>query len=255
MRIYLIRHGQSAGNVNYLDNIGDPSRGLEHHMPDPELTDAGHQQARLLGEHLSHPKGEPVRPPWLADEERVPVGFGITHVYCSAMIRAIQTAQYVAESCELPVVAHLNLFEYGGISDYDEEGNLVGMPGPGKEYLLERFPNLQLPEDMNPDGWYNRPVETEEMFLERAKTIMPFFEERHDGTNDCIALVTHGDTIDQIVNELTGAARRSVDYSSHWCANWVFLNTSVTRIDYVGGSRAIVYTNQTEHLPSNLVTW
>ncbi|MEQ9488522.1 MAG: histidine phosphatase family protein [Alphaproteobacteria bacterium] len=255
MRIYLIRHGQSAANVNYLDNIGDPSRGKEHHKADPALTDAGHRQARLLGEHLAHPSGEPVRPPWLPDEERVPVGFGITHIYCSLMLRAVQTAQYVAESCGLPLVAHTDLFEKEGIVDYDDNGNLVGIPGPGREYFAENFPNLQLPDDLTSDGWYNRPLETDEMFLERSKLIMPFFEERHRGTDDCIALVTHGDTIDQIVNDLTGAMRRSHDYDKHWCANWVFLNTSVTRIDYVGSSRAVVYTNQTSHLPPDLITW
>lgn len=255
MRVYLIRHGQSAGNVNYLDNIGDPSRGPEHHKPDPELTEAGHRQAKLLGEHLSHPEGEPVRGPWLPDEERVPVGFGITHVYCSLMLRSIQTAQYIAEACGLPLVAYPDLFEYGGVSGYDEDGNRVGAPGPGKDYFAERFPDLHVPDDVDPDGWYNRPIETEDMFLERAKTIMPVFEDRHGGTDDCIALVSHGDTIDQIVNELTGAVRRPADYASHWFANWAFLNTSVTRIDYVGASRAIVYTNQTHHLPSDLITW
>jgi len=255
MRVYLIRHGQSAGNANYLDNVGDPSRGPEHHKPDPELTDVGHQQAKLLGEHLSHPEGEPVRYPWLREEERIPVGFGITHVYCSLMLRSIQTAQYVAESCGLPLVAHTDLFEKDGLCDYDQDGNLVGIPGLSKDYIAERFPDLQLPEDMNPDGWHDRPFETDDMFLERIKGLMPSFEERHGGTDDCIALVTHGDTMDQIVNELTGAARHSVHYGSHWCANWVFLNTSVTRIDYVGGTRAIVYTNQTQHLPSELITW
>lgn len=254
MRVYLIRHGQSAGNVNYLDNVGDPSR-VEHHDADPQLTDVGHRQAKLLGEHLSHPQGEPVRYPWLPDEDRVPVGFRITHVYCSLMLRSIETAQYVARACGLPLVVHSDLFEMAGIYDYDEDGNMVGIPGPGRAFFEERFPDLVLQDDIDPDGWYNRPFETNEMFLERVRNIMPTFEERHGDTDDCIALVTHGDTIDQIINELTGAARHSANYDSHWCANWVFLNASITRIDYVGSSRAVVYTNQTGHLPPDLVTW
>ena len=53
----------------------------------------------------------------------------------------------------------------------------------------------------------------------------------------------------------TGAVRRPADYDAHWFANWVVMNTSVTRIDYVGESRAIVYTNQTHHLTPDLITW
>lgn len=249
MRIYLIRHGQSAGNVNYFK----PDE--KSCSADPELTDKGHQQAKLLGEHLSHPQGEPVRYPWLEPEERVPVGYGITHVYCSLMIRSILTAQYIAEACRLPLVAHLELFEMEGMYDYDDDGNRIGEPGPGKDYFTEIFPNLQLPKNMNPDGWYDRPFETDEMFLERTKAIMPEFEERHGGTDDCIAIVIHGDLIDQLINELTGATRHSDNYDNHWVANWAFHNTSVTRIDYVNESRAVVYTNQFQHLPPELLTW
>jgi len=255
MKVYLIRHGQSAGNVNYFDNIGDPSRAKDHHVPDPELTDKGHEQARRLGEHMAHPEGEPVRHPWLDEEERAPASHGLTHVYCSLMLRSIQTATYLAEACGLPLVAHMDLFEKEGIFTVDDDGQKVGLPGPGRDYFTERFPHLQLPDDMNPDGWYNRPFETDEMFFERSRKILPTFEEMHGGTDDCIALVTHGDTIDQIINDFSGATRHDANYENHWVANWAFHNTSVTRIDYVGQTKTVVYTNQFRHLSPNLLSW
>jgi broad specificity phosphatase PhoE len=93
------------------------------------------------------------------------------------------------------------------------------------------------------------------MFLQRSKKIVLDFMRRHAGTDDCVAMVSHGNLIDQFVNELTGARREPDNYDNHWVANWAFHNTSITRIDFVSGSRAIVYTNQLQHLPPELVSW
>lgn len=248
MRFYLIRHGQSDGNVNYY-NTDKSSR-----VPDPELTEMGHRQARLLAKHMADPKGEPLQPPWLA-KEGGQQGFGLTHVYCSLMTRSILTAQYIAKACGLPLFAHADIFEKDGIYEIAADGTKIGISGPDRNYFSERFPDLELPASLGNGGWYNRPFETEEMFLQRSKQIVLDFVGRHADTDDCVAMVIHGDLIDQLVNELTGAVRHSDNYDNHWVANWAFHNTSITRIDFVSGSRAIVYTNQLQHLPPELVTW
>ena len=252
MRIYLIRHGQSEGNLDYAANAGLIS---ENKVPDPKLTEKGHKQARLLGEHMAHPEGELIHPPWLNEDDRQPSSYGITHVYCSLMLRAVQTASYIADACNAPLTAHMDIFELEGIYNYNDKGEKIGLPGADKAFFEQNYPQLKLPAEMNPDGWYNRPFETYDMFFERTKTIFPAFEDMHGGTDDCIAIVSHGDTIDQLINELSGAPRREENYSNHWVANWAFHNTSVTRIDYVEGARTVVYTNQIRHLPPGLVSW
>ena len=63
MELYLIRHGQST------NNRGDAR------VPDPPLTELGKQQADRTGKALGN--------------------LGITRLYCSAMLRAVQTAAIV----------------------------------------------------------------------------------------------------------------------------------------------------------------
>jgi len=248
MRLYLARHGQSDGNATYYDT--DKS----DRNPDPELTEIGHRQARLLAEYLADPMGEPIYPPWLPKEEGQ-LGFGLTHVYCSLMARSISTAQYIAKACGLPLIADADIFEKSGLYEIAADGTKTGISGPDRNYFSERFPDLVLPASLNNSGWYNRPYETEEIFVQRSKQVVLDFLDRHAGTEDCVAMVIHGDLIDQLVNELTGAGRHSDNYDDHWVANWAFHNTSITRIDFVSDSRAIVYTNQFQHLPPELLTW
>ena len=140
---------------------------------------------------------------------------------------------------------------------YEEtaDGTKFENPGNDRTYFNERFPDLELPAALGHEGWYNRPVETEELFLRRSKQVVLDFEHRHADTDNCVAMVTHGDLIDQLVNELTGARRHPENYSSYWDANWAFHNTSITRIDFISGSRVFVYTNRLQHLPPELVTW
>jgi len=249
MKLYLIRHGESANNVIY-SNTGE-TRGR---VPDPELTDRGHQQAQLLANHLADPQGEPLQHPWLA-RKGGQQGFSLTHVYCSLMTRSILTAQYVAKACKLPLLAHADIFEKNGIYEEAADGTKIGSPGSDRKHFNERFPDLELPAALGHGGWYNRPFEAEELFLQRSKQVALDFERRHADTDDCVAMVIHGDLIDQLVNELTGAGRHPENYANYWDANWVFHNTSITRIDFISGSRVIVYTNRLQHLPPELVTW
>ena len=249
MKLYLIRHAESANNVIY-SNTGNMRGGV----PDPEITEPGHQQAQLLAKHLADPQAEPQQHPWLAGEGGQQ-GFSLTHLYCSLMTRSILTAQYVAKACRLPLFAHADIFERGGIYERCADGTKIGLPGPDRSYFNERFPDLELPETLGSGGWYNRPPETEELFLRRSKQIVLDIERRHADTDDCVAMVVHGDLLDQLINELIGARRHPENYSNHWVANWAFHNTSITRIDCVSGSRVIVYTNRLQHLPPELVTW
>ena len=247
MKLYLIRHAESANNAA-LANSGDEG----DRVPDPEITEKGHQQAQLLAQHLARSSGETQRHPHSAADS---LSFGFTHLYCSLMTRSILTAQYIAEGCGLAVVAHPDIFERGGIYEQSDHGTKTGLPGPGPGYFRERFPQLQLPDTLVDEGWYNRPFETEAVFLVRMKAVVNDIKHRHAYTEDCVAMVVHGDFIDQFVNEVTGLVRRPENYQSRWVANWAFHNTSITRIDLIADAQVVVYTNRLSHIPPALASW
>ena len=249
MKLYLIRHAESANNVllsaNRTETGGDA---------DPEITERGHRQAKLLAAHLAEPRTASLDHPWTADAGG-PRGYGLTHLYCSMMRRSILTARYVTKACRLPLVAHPDLFERGGIYETSDDGAKVGLPGPGRSYFSSLCADLHVPDTLDEGGWYNRPFETEEIFIERTRAVVQDIDRRHANTDDSVALVIHGDLIDQIINELMGTRRHPQNYDSPWTANWAFHNTSITRVDCVSGSKIVVYTNRVEHLPAELVSW
>ena len=249
MKLYLIRHAESANNA-IVTGRGDWSA----RVPDPELTERGHQQAQRLAEHLTDPGGETRQHPILTGEGEG-LSFGLTHLYCSLMTRSILTAQYIAGACALRAVAHPDIFEKGGIYDESADGTKTGAPGPGQAYFRERFPALELPDSVDEGGWYNRDYETEELFLHRLGQVVKDIKRRHALTDDRVAMVVHGDFIDQCLNEVTGFARRPENYQSIWEGTWGLHNTSISRIDFLAGAEVVVYTNRLDHLPASLVSW
>ena len=247
-RLYLIRHAQSQNNAIW-DGRGDHQPGRK---PDPEITDLGHRQAAVLAEHIAHPASEPRQHPYA---EIPATHYGLTHLYCSLMTRSILTAGYIAEACGMELTALPDIFEKHGIYDIDEQGNLFGIDGPGRDYFEQRFPHLGLPAAFNDQGWWSRPVEDDLAFLQRMKAVVAEFQRRLGDSDETIGLVVHGDFIDQFVNEAMGVVRHQPSYDSHWCGNWTFHNTSISRIDFSGTARSVVYLNRIDHLPNDLISW
>lgn len=247
-RLYLIRHAQSQNNAIW-DGRGDRQPGR---VPDPEITDLGHSQAAAVADHLAHPHAEGRQHPYQAAAEK---HYGLTHIYCSLMSRSILTAEYIASACGLELQALPDIFEKHGIYQLDEQGNMHGLPGPGRDYFGERFPGLALPEDFNDSGWWNRPVEDEGAFLQRMTAVVAGMRERLRDNDEVVALVVHGDFIDQFINELMGVVRHQPNYDSHWVGNWTFHNTSISRIDFVAGGASVVYLNRIDHLSNDLISW
>ncbi len=246
-RLYLIRHAQSSNN-----EIWDGTPFQAGRKPDPDITELGHRQAEALARHLAHPEAEPRQLPFVAIEA---AGFGLTHVYCSLMTRSIETAGYVARACGLALEALPDIFEQHGIYHINDAGEREGLPGPGRAYFEQRFPELRLPAGVDGQGWWSRPYEEEAAFVERVEKVVAATRERLSGSDETLAMVSHGDFIDQFVNQLMGVARHRHNYANHWVANWTFHNTSITRVDFVDGAHNVVYLNRIDHLANPLVSW
>ncbi len=247
MKLYLIRHAQSENNV-----LWQGSDQFDGRSSDPEITKTGHQQAEQLAQHLAHPEGEPLQHPFKPVKTS---HFGLSHVYCSLMTRSILTASYIANACNLELQALPDIFEKYGIYEVDAEGDRQGLPGPGRGYFTDRFPGINLPQDISENGWWDRPAETNDEFQNRVRSVVENIRSNHAHTDDCIAMVVHGDFKDQFINELMGVHRHENNYDSDWEANWTFHNTSISRIDFIQGSHNVVYLNRIAHLPVELITW
>ena len=245
MRLYLIRHAESANNAIYSGTGEETGR-----VPDPDITEKGQAQTERLAHLLADDAAEKVQLPRSGRS-----GFQFTHLYCSLMTRTMMTGTPVARKLGLPLIALENTFENGGIYEVQEDGKPLGLPGPGRSYFTNRFPHIRLPDSVDETGWYNRPYETNAMFIKRMKQVVPETLVRHGGTQDTVGLIAHGDFIDQFINELMGVRRLPANYEGYWEANWAFNNTAVSRIDFEGGSPTIVYLNRIDHLPAELITW
>ena len=90
MQFYFIRHGQSQNNWLYSS-----TGSWEGRTEDPGLTPLGRQQADKLGQFLRQPGLTDLADPY--DSQNIG-GFGITHLYCSLLVRAVSPGTAVEEA-------------------------------------------------------------------------------------------------------------------------------------------------------------
>jgi 2,3-bisphosphoglycerate-dependent phosphoglycerate mutase len=237
MELYILRHGQSTNNA--LTNQED--RGC-----DPPLTDLGRQQAERLAQHLAT-ESQRVSPRTRGYQEP---GYGITHLYCSPMWRALQTAQPIGEALGLVPEVWIDIHEWGGIYlDLGEPEGVVGYPGKTRSEILEEFPCYTLPEGITENGWWNRAPEDRAQCTARAIKVTNALQERAQARADeRIALVTHGGfgglLVKALFNHLLGP-----DILYH------HYNTAIARIDLaIDKPLHVRYLNRVDHLPPEVVT-
>ena len=277
MQLYYIRHAQSHNNALYVLTGSESAR-----QADPEITATGWQQARSLADFLavgnhtgrqtapgtpeeaaknaSAPTGDPIpdNPNLVFDPDDLQNarGFGFTHLYCSLMVRTIQTASVVAQKLDMPLQALSDLHEGGGIFLADpDSGELVGLPGNDHSYFNTNFPELILP-DFPAGGWWNRPFETREQRVQRAKRLLAELLARHGGSDDRIALVSHGGFYNYLMGAILDIpSPDQVGEENPKARTWLSLNnTAISRVDFLESEVRLVYHNRLDFLPSHLVT-
>jgi 2,3-bisphosphoglycerate-dependent phosphoglycerate mutase len=240
MRLYFIRHAQSTNNA-LVDRTSN-EKGRDH---DPPLTETGQRQAALVARHLAAGPGK-VIPPGIDAKDLL--GFGITHLYCSLMDRAIVTAKYIALALGLPLVGHSELHEAGGIFRQDSDtAERVGLPGRSASDFRSTYPELLVPPEVGKEGWWNRPFESVDDRAPRAKRVWKMLLDRHGRRKDHVCIVSHG----EFFNWLTAEIFRCDGPLSTWLD---MNNTAITRFDYSEGYLRVRYLNRTDHLPPELIT-
>lgn len=246
MRLYIIRHAQSTNNAlaNQRDRVCDPT-----------LTALGKRQAELVAQHLAN-GFNPEYSVGDSEEDTTAYngkGYKITHLYSSAMHRALLTAQPIGQALGLVPEVWLDIHEHGGIFlDHGDEQGIVGYPGKRRSEVLAEFSNYILPDELTEDGWWNpeHGMEDRLAYKERAirvaSTLREWAATRYKNTP--IAMVSHGGFMSILLKALTSQLLDEPVYYHHY-------NTGITRLDFWGdGGVSVRHLNRFDHLPPELIS-
>jgi 2,3-bisphosphoglycerate-dependent phosphoglycerate mutase len=232
VELYLIRHGQSTNNALGTD-IG--------RSQDPALTEIGVQQAEAVAAHLAN---GPYPESRLDNRD----SYQIDHLYCSAMQRALQTAQPIGKVLGLTPEVWVDVHEQGGIFLKEQNGAYQGYGGMTRAEILAGFPDYVLPAAISETGWWNRGFETVPMATGRALAVAEDLLERGPGSDQRIAIVSHGFFLNLLIKALFNQLPAIGMYYHHH-------NTGITRFDIrPDGFISLRYLNRISHLSPDLVT-
>jgi probable phosphoglycerate mutase len=167
-QIFFIRHGETAWNAEGR---------WQGRAPVP-LNEAGLSQSAKLGRYLA------------ANGVRFDV------LYCSPLLRAMQTAHPIMSALSLPVqpeqrIAEIDLGDWQGLTRSEVEA------WDGDRYARYTA------------AWPNDPVPSGESWLDvraRARAAFDDLTARH--ADQIVALVSHGGTIGQLIESLFGSIER-----------------------------------------------
>jgi 2,3-bisphosphoglycerate-dependent phosphoglycerate mutase len=240
MQLYYIRHAQSYNNALWTETGSDEGR-----KEDPELTEMGIRQAEIVADFLKNgdPRGG------ISRNGSSPGGFGITHIYSSLMVRSVKTGTIIAKSMGLTLKGWQEIHERGGIYlRHEPGGDPECLPGKDRSYFETHYPDFVLPDNFIDTGWWNKkPVETSEVCHERARSFLYQLMNRHAGTNDRVAIISHGG----FYNDFLWA---TMDLPYHKGAWFLMYNTAISRFDFLEDHVRVAYQNRVDHLKTDMLT-
>ena len=246
MHLYIIRHAESANNELYATTGSATGR-----HPDPPLTERGHRQAQAVARYLA----TPTAPASHHAQRHNRGGFGLTHLYCSLMVRAVVTGGYIAEATGLPLQAWPEIHERGGLHDEDPAtGEALLIPGPGRAFFETTYPDLRLPDSLGEAGWWNRPHEGPEEWLPRGRAVVAELLARHAGTNDRVGLVTHGGFFQSLMVALFERSIGGPVPDGLRPLAFSLSNTAISLIEIGEYGPQVRYVNKVEHLSDDLLS-
>ncbi len=245
MKLFLIRHAQSANN--YLAEHAKLDEYMDQRSAEPPITEIGQRQAQLVADHLAneaHPESGQER------GKTNQVGYSFTRLYCSPMLRTMQTALPISQALEIKPQLWMDIHEHGGIFQGDPlKGTVSEHFGMTRQQITDQFPGYALCDEVTDKGWWPGGYEEMDVCYQRAQRVATQLHEWGASLpDDRIALVAHGTFMDALIKAILGQDFASQFYYSHY-------NTAITRLDFTPrGFILLRYVNRTEHLPADLIT-
>jgi 2,3-bisphosphoglycerate-dependent phosphoglycerate mutase len=240
MKLFFIRHGQSENNALWAETHSNLGR-----VSDPKLTLIGKKQienaAQFLEKTLRQNNSDYKDPSYINEGEDI-------FIYCSLMERAIQSGMIIANRLSLPIYAHLDIHENGGLYLEDHATQeKTGTSGRSVIDLKKIYPSLTLPQGINPSGWWNRPFEERETRRIRAKKALNDLKIQFGNTNTTVIFISHGG----FYNYFLRAIFELRDDTEIW---FDLFNAAISLIEFSDNSVNLVYCNRFDFLPRKLTT-
>lgn len=205
-RLILVRHAEAEGNF----------RRLFHGWTDSPITEKGHLQAKQVAEKLRDIK--------------------IDIIYSSTLKRTLQTAQYIADVKDLPIIRTDKLKEINGGDWEDRKWDDLPLEWPEEYDTWENKPHIhKMPNGESMEGFQAR-------LLKEIKQIVK------DNKGKVICLVTHGTAIKTLLCRFYNCTLEEM-LRIPWHEN-----TSVTIVDYEDGEFKVVVEGDASHLDSDMST-
>ena len=219
-------------------------------ITDPPITELGKRQSEILAQHLATGTTQDLVPGAAPGSARAQErkGYGITSLYCSPMLRSLQTAYPIKEATGLLPKVWVDIHESGGMFlDHGDERGSVGYPGMTRSEILANYPDYQLAPGITEDGWWNRDREDLANASGRAIRVAEKVVEMSE-TEDRVAMISHGLFINILFKALLDQLPGNHIHYRH-------NNTAISRIS-IQKSRIteVISLNRLDHLPSHLVS-
>jgi broad specificity phosphatase PhoE len=251
MKLFIIRHAESANNRLALDLTYDEY--MAQRSADPDITELGKHQAALLADHLAcaaAPESQHEAHPGHGNG-----GYHLTQIYCSPMLRTLQTARPVAHALGLQPQVWIEIHEHGGMFRGNPRNGeeLVIHPGLTRAAMQTDYPDYLLPDTITDKGWWASPYEDMPGCNARAMRVARDLrrraqEERTQDAESRIALISHGTFIDALLKAFFNQLPERELFYFHY-------NTAITRIDFMpNGTLFLRYLNRIQHLPPEMVS-
>ena len=200
MRFLLVRHGESESNVL-------PERDRHH---DPSLTPHGASQ--------------------VAAAAQCSKALAVHEIWTSPFLRALQTADCFRRMLGVPTLVRTELHEQGGCYTGVYPATNKSSPGLTRAEILVRFPDFQLPPEIDSDGWWKSATyETVDMAAGRARRLLDMLQHIEADDDKALLVVTHRDFIRIILEQLSVDAVGEIDNCSITSLN---LNHGRFEVDY-----------------------
>ena len=161
----------------------------------------------------------------------------------SPFLRTLETADAIRQSTGLAPEAWVALHEQGGCYAGYTQDNITGRPGLTRSEINSRFPDFQIPDEIDGDGWWKRkPHENVGQARARAAKLHRRTMETFAHNNECVAYVMHGDFKLLFLDSLQIAPLDVAD------------NAAVSKITIEDDDAKREYFNKTDHLPDSVIT-
>ena len=125
--------------------------------------------------------------------------------------------------------------------------------GINREFLATHYPDLILAKPIDDKGWWRGGKEDSSLPLLRAQEVLNWIKERHMGSDDRLAIVTHGGFSNYLMRAMLQISPEEPD-NRKLGYRLIYNNCAISRFDFIDNRVFMVYNNRADFLTDELIT-